>query len=100
MMVTRMTFGGIGSVVLVVTALWAWGHAPQLADNAHRPEVALWAARCAAVALATGAQVMLLTLVTGGIYRRRLSDDVMRLTAALVCTLALVSAVALALAGK
>jgi hypothetical protein len=96
-----MTFGGIGSVVLVVAALWAWGHAPQLADNAHRPEVALWAARCAAVGLATGAQVMLLTLVTGGIYRRRrLSDDVMRLTAALVCTLALVSAAALALAGK
>jgi hypothetical protein len=95
-----MTLGGIGAVALVVAALWARGHAPQLADNAHRPEVAMWAARCAAVSMATGAQVMLLTVVIGAMYRRRFSDDVMRLTAALACTLALVSAVALALAGK
>ena len=93
--------GGIGAVALMIAALWSWRHAPQLADNARRPDIFVWAARCAAVALATGAQALAVTLVVGGLYRRRaLLDDVMRLTAALVCTLALVSAIALALAGR
>ena len=97
----RTMVGGIVSIMLVVAALWAWGHAPQLADNAHRPEVLAWAVRCAAVALLTGAQVVLMTMILGAIYpRRALLDDVMRLTAALVCTLAVASAIALALAER
>lgn len=88
------------SVACVVAALWLWGHAWQLADNTSRPQVLVWAARCVAVSVASAGQVVLLTLVVGTIWRRGVLDNVLRILAALVCTLSLASAVALALAAR
>jgi hypothetical protein len=65
-----------------------------------RPAVAVWAARSAAIAFASAAQVVLLTFVIGAIYQRDLFGNVLRLCAGLLCSISLVSAVALALAGR
>ena len=66
-----------------------------------RPYVAKWAVRSAAVAAAAAAQGVLLVAVVGRVYARRGAlDDVLRLSALLVFTVATVSAVALGLAGR
>jgi hypothetical protein len=95
--------GGIVSVALLVAGLWAWQHAAEVASDgaAARPYVATWAVRSAAVAAAAAAQAVLLIAVVGRAYGRRgVLDDVLRLTAVLVFAVALVSAVALGLAGR
>jgi hypothetical protein len=95
-----MVAAAVATIALIVAALWTWAHAWQIADLASRPLVAVWAARCGAVALAAAAQVLLLSLVVSVIYRRGLVDQMLRLAAALTCTLAVVGAAALALAGR
>jgi len=95
--------GAVASVVLLVAGLWAWQHAAEVATDgaAARPYVATWAVRSAAVAAAAAAQAVLLVAVVGRVYGRRgVIDDVLRLTAVLVFAVALVSAVALGLAGR
>lgn len=101
-MVTRMTqiMGLIVAVALLVAALWGWGQAARIADNAHRPELAIWAVRSAATAAAAGAQVLVLTFVVGAVFRRRSSDELLRVGAASICTLALVAAFVLTFVGK
>jgi hypothetical protein len=103
-MVVRLVqvIGAVVAVALVVAALWGWGQAWRIAEDAHRPQVAVWAVRSAALAAAAAAQLLVLTCVVGALYRGRrgAADDVLRALAGLVCTIALVSAVALALAGK
>ncbi len=94
-------FGALATITLVFLSLWGWRHAAELvAEHATRPYVAAWAVRSAAIAAAASAQAILLTLVVGGIYPRRLSDDVLRVLAGLVGSIALVSAIALGLAGR
>jgi hypothetical protein len=98
----RMTIiiGGLLSIVLVVSGLWAWQSALRLSAAATRPEVALWSVRSGAVALAAVAQLLILTLV---VRRARGSDfprNVLRVGAGLVAGVALVSALALGLAGR
>ena len=95
-------FGVVLAVGLLLVALYWWRHAGQIVDGWEptRPSVAAWAVRSAAVAAAAGAQLVLLTLVTGRLYRRQLLDDMVGLSAGLVATLAMVSAIALALAGR
>ena len=95
-----MMIATIGAMMLMLAALWAWNHATVLGREAARPEVVGWAVRSGAVALAAGAQLVVLTWLVGAFYRRDLLGDVLRVSAALVCTIALVSAVALALAGR
>jgi hypothetical protein len=92
--------GALAAVSLVVAALWGWGRAWQIAENAHRPHVAVWAVRSGAVSAAAAAQALAITCAVGALYRRRPVDQMLRLLAALVATIALVSAVALALAGR
>lgn len=94
--------GGTVTILLMVLCLWAWQHAAALAAEreATRPYVATWAVRSGAIALAAAAQAVLLVAVLGRLYRRQLLDDVLRLSAALVFAVALVSAVALGLASR
>ena len=98
-----VVFGSLVTVALMVAALYAWRHAAELAGDwgASRPYVAALAVRSGAIAMAAGAQVVLLTLVVGRLFaRRQLVDEVLRLAAGLVAALALVSAIALGLAGR
>jgi hypothetical protein len=92
--------GAVAAVALVVAALWAWGQAGRFAEHAHRPLVTAWAVRSGAVAAAAAAQVLVITCAIGAIYRRQPLDEMLRLLAGLIATIALVSAVALALAGR
>ncbi|HEX3356214.1 MAG TPA: hypothetical protein VHS31_04455 [Tepidisphaeraceae bacterium] len=101
-MARRMTtiLGTFAALSMVVAAMWAWNDARRLAEGSARPDVTLWAVRSAAVALVAAAQAMILTWVVSLIYRRDLVGDVLRLFAALIAAIALISAVALGLAGR
>ena len=93
-------FGAVTTVGLMVLCLYGWQHASELAGQAGRPYVAKWAVRSGAIAIGAAAQVILLTLVVGRLYRRQLLDDVLRLTAASVIAVALVTSVALGMAAR
>jgi hypothetical protein len=97
---TLQLTGAFAAILLVVAALWGWGRAWQIAENAHRPHVAVWAVRSGALAALAVAQVLVITCAVGALYRRRPVDQMLRLLAGLVATIALVSAIALALAGR
>jgi hypothetical protein len=101
-MVARVTqvVGSLLALALVVAALWSWREANDIAGNAARPDLALWAVRSGALAAVAGAQVLIVTFAVGAIYRRRAFDEAVRLLAGVVCTVALVGAVALGLAGR
>ncbi len=92
--------GTATAIALMVSALWAWQMGPHLAFDADQPDVTLWAVRSAAVAAAALAQAVMLVLVLGNLYRRGRLDVALGVTAAAVFTIALVSAVALGLAGR
>jgi hypothetical protein len=94
--------GAAIAVALVLLGLYGWRHAGEIVErwDPTRPAVAAWAVRSAAVAAAAGAQLVLLALVTGRLYRRQLFDDVLSLSAGLVGAVALVAAIALGLAGR
>jgi hypothetical protein len=100
MRTASMLLGAILGIMLMVAAMWGWNRAAWLGQEATRPEVIAWAVRSGAIALAAGAQVLMLSVVVGGLYRRDMFSDTVRLSAALVCSVALVSATALALAGR
>ena len=101
-MARRLTtiLGTFAAISMVVAAMWAWNDARRLADGTTRPDVTLWALRAGGVALAAAGQAMLLTFVVGRIYRRDLFSDVLRVFAGLIAAVALVSAIALGLAGR
>src|SRR3954454_8481128 len=92
--------GGFAALSMVVAAMWAWNDARRLAEATTRPDVTLWALRAAGVALAAAGQAMLLTFVVSRIYRRDLFSDVLRVFVGLIAAIALVSAIALGLAGR
>lgn len=93
--------GGILALGLMVTALWAWGRAGWIAADATRPDVTTWAVRSGAVSVAAIAQLVLLTFVATPIFRqRRFAADLARLGVSVIACTALVSAVALGLAGR
>jgi hypothetical protein len=85
---------------LVAASLWGWQQAAQLAEQWGRPDVAEWALRSAAVCIAAVAQLLLATLVVGAYYRRGWFDRLLGAAALAVFGVALVSAVALGLAGR
>jgi hypothetical protein len=88
------------ATIMMVAAMWTWQQASHLAFDADQPDVVLWAARSAAIAAAAMAQGIILFLVVGRVYRTRAIDLVLRLIAASVFAVALISAVVLALAGR
>ena len=85
---------------MVAASLWGWQNAAAVAGEWGRPDVAEWAVRSAAVCVAAIAQLLLATLVVGGYYRRGWFDRLLGVGAMLLLGVALVSAVALALAGR
>ena len=113
-MKTRMIviIAAVASLTLLVAALWAWQDASRLADGFRRPEVEAWAVRSAAVAAAAAAQAMLLIVVLKRRQREQFlsllapiprPDPLGRLlgvSAGIVSAVALISAVALGLAGR
>jgi hypothetical protein len=92
--------GAIVAIALVIVALWGLGQAPQLAENADRPDLALWAVRSAAIAALAGAQVLGLSFVVELFYNRDRLGELCRLAAGVVCTVALVSAITLGIFSK
>jgi len=92
--------GGAVSIGMVVAALWCWRSALRLSATASRPDIELWAIRSAAIALAAIAQAVLLTFVVRRLYRPDWTADLLRICAGLAGGVALVSAAALALAGR
>ena len=92
--------GSVVGVALMVVCLWVWQQAPHLAADADRPDVVLWATRSAAVAAGALAQTVLLVVVVGNLYRARLPDRLLQLVTAGLFAAALVSAIALGLAGR
>jgi hypothetical protein len=99
------------AVALVVAALWGWNEAGRLAMFWKRPDVGEWGIRSGAVSGAAAAQVLLLAFVAGKLFRRnRVAGPTMprrdvlgtglKIGAGVVCAGALVSAVALGLAGR
>lgn len=98
--------GSAIALLLMVAALWTWGRAGWIAADATRPDVARWAVRSAAVAAGAIAQLLLLTFIAGRVFRPRgiqsgnFNADAARLTMGLVAGVAIVSAVALGLAGR
>ncbi|MGH7214224.1 MAG: hypothetical protein ACREIT_05630 [Tepidisphaeraceae bacterium] len=95
-----MMIGAVASIAMLVAALWAWHEAPALVEETARPEVTVWAVRSAAIALAAGAHALAIGTVVQCVYRHDLFGDVLRLSAALVFTLALASAIALGFVGR
>src|SRR5882672_5205921 len=93
--------GGTVAVALVVVALWGWGSAADLVEKADRPLIALWAVRCGAVAALAAAQVLGMTFVVKQFHgRQRPGGEWIRLAAGLLCTVALVGAIALGIVSK
>lgn len=90
------------STTAVAAGLWAWQQSQDfvLDWGFGRPNVAEWAVRSAAVAVISAAQVVLIILVAGRVYRRGTVDSVLALTAGVVCALASVSAIACGFAGR
>ena len=88
------------AAALMVSSLWAWQQAPHLVFDADRPDLALWAVRTAAIAVAALAQAVLLFLVVGRIYQARGFDTVLRVCTAAVFTVAGIGAIVLSLANR
>lgn len=84
------------AIIMIVAALWTWRHAARLAQN----DVQWLALRSAAISLAAGAQVVaVLAVFAAGNVKDRLLRAI-GFAAAGVCVVGIVSAVALALAGR
>ena len=96
------TLAAVVAAGLVAASLWGWQHASRVADAWAwaRPDIAEWAVRSVAVAVAAVAQLLLATLVVGAYYRRGWFDRLLGVGAGLVLGAALVSAVALGLASR
>ena len=93
--------GGIVTVGLMVAALWAWRFAPELAmQHSDRPYMAKVGIRSLAIAIAAGAQVVLLTLVIARLYPPRLLDRILSVGVAVGSFAALAVAVVLAVSSR
>jgi hypothetical protein len=95
-----MLIGGVLAVMLMIVAIWVWFDATEIALRSDHPDTLRWAARALAIAAAAGAQIIVLSLVVGRMYTPRPAHDVLKLTAALICCLAAVTAAALGLAAQ
>jgi hypothetical protein len=93
--------GGTVAVALVVVALWGWGSAAGWVEKAERPTVALWAVRCGAIAALAAAQVLGMTFIVSLLHgQQRPGGQWLGLAAGLVCTVALVGAIALGIVSQ
>jgi hypothetical protein len=93
--------GGAVTIALMVAALWVWRFAPELAmQHSDRPYLAKVGIRAMAIALAAGAQVVLLTLVVARLYPPRLPDRLLSVGVAVGSFAALAVAVVLAVSSR
>ena len=93
--------GGAVAIALMVAALWAWRFAPELAmQHADGAYVAKLGIRSLAIALAAGAQVVLLTLVVARVYPPRLPDRIVSVGIGVASFAALTTAIVLAVSGR
>jgi hypothetical protein len=100
----------LAAMGVMLVALWAWARSLELTLAATHPEVACWALRSAAIAAAAGAQLLFLTFVAGAMAGRGPAEvaegpppfrrDGLRIAIGVVASVALVSAIALGLAGR
>ncbi len=90
------------SITLVIGGLWIWQASADLVSQwpVARSDVMVWAVRCGAIAMIALGQLLALRFAVSIPYRRRAVDDLLRLTSAAACVIALVSAVALGFAGR
>jgi hypothetical protein len=95
-----IVFGSIWAVGLMVAAMWLWQNAASLAVENDHDSISEWSIRFAAVAAGAAAQLITLAVVNRQIYRRDLPSNLLRAAAALVFTVALISSIVLAAAGK
>ena len=94
-------FGGALTVALMVAALWAWRLPPELGiGDAEQPYIAKLGIRSLAIALAAGAQVVLLAFVIARVYPPRLLDRVIGVGIAVLSFAALGVAIVLALSSR
>lgn len=91
--------GFIGGVGLIVLSLWYWSTARSVAADAtsHHPALVAWAVRLAATAGLAAAQFLFLTFVVSRFFRPDRFDLALRVTAAVVFSVSLAGAFALAL---
>jgi hypothetical protein len=92
--------GIVVALLLVVAGVWGWGAAAELAVKADNQRLAAWAVRCGSIAAFAAAQVLGLTFLVDLIYTRDRAGEAMRLAAGLLCTAAVVGALALGLVSK
>jgi hypothetical protein len=97
-----MMIGGVFGLLLLVLALWAWRGDEDFATGwgAHNLRIARIAVRCAAVALASAGEALLLILVVRKVYKRDAITGILGALAILVFMISAASAVALGLAGR
>src|SRR6476646_1488155 len=90
------------AIGLVIAGLWGWQAAADLVSQwaVARTDVMVWAIRCGAIAVIALGQLLALRFAVGVSYRGRAMDDLLRLSSAVACAIALVSAVALGLAAR
>jgi hypothetical protein len=99
--VVSIWIGGIIAVAMMTTALWAWRFAPELAfEHSGRPYVAGLGFRSLAIALAAGAQVVLLVFVVARVYPPRAMDRVLSIGIAVMSFAAMGTAIVLALSSR
>ena len=99
--VISIWMGGLIAIAMMVTAMWAWRFAPELAfDYSGRPYFARLGFRSLAVALGAGAQVVLLMFVIARVYPPRGLDRVLGIGIAIVSFAAMGTAIVLALSSR
>ena len=99
--VISIWLGGLVAIALMVTALWAWRFAPELAmQHSDRPYLAKVGIRSLAIAVAAAGQVVLLTVVVARLYPPRLPDRLLSVGVAVGSFAALAVAVVLAVASR
>src|SRR5688500_1343659 len=99
--VASIWLGALMTIALMVAALCAWRFAPDLAAaRSDQPYVAKLGIRCLPIALATGAQVVLLACVIARVYPPKLLDRVLSVGVAVASFAALGTAIALALSSR
>ncbi len=94
--------GGVMSVFSITLALWIWQRQSWLLEilDPTQPQVVRWSIRCLSIGLLSAAEMTVIALVVGGIYRRSWVDKLFEWSAAGVFGVCLVSALALGLAGR
>jgi hypothetical protein len=97
-----IAIGAVWTVGLIVLGLWGWQRAEAIVTlmGWEKRTISAWSVRCAAAALISAAEVILMLLVVERVYRRDAFCGLVKLSALLALMVCTVSAVALGLAGR